>query len=75
MFLFSAELKLNYLKRPYFVTMGTFHMAIMLLFNQSEKLPFREILMNTEMPEKELMKQLQGLLETKMITTTVSRTS
>ncbi|KAL5007129.1 hypothetical protein ScPMuIL_015935 [Solemya velum] len=65
----SAELKVNHLKRPYFVTMGTFHMTIILLFNSSDSHTFREILDHTQLPDSELSKQLQCLIDTKIIVT------
>ncbi|KAJ8313728.1 hypothetical protein KUTeg_008289 [Tegillarca granosa] len=65
----SAELKFNHLKRPYFVTMGTFHMAVLLLFNNCDCLTFKDLLDNTKLPSKELSKQLESLLETKIIST------
>ncbi|XP_064647338.1 cullin-2-like [Lineus longissimus] len=64
----NAELKFAYLKKPYFVTMGTFHMAILLLYNNANTLSFQDLLINTDLPEKELIKQLQALVETKIIT-------
>lgn len=68
---FSAELKFNHLKRPYFVTMGSFQMAILLLFNNSDIQTFHDIRENTNLPEKELIKQLQTLLDTKIVSTEV----
>jgi len=65
----TAELKLNYLKKPYFISMGTFHMGMMLAFNNSVTLSFKELLENTQLPEKELSKQLQALVDTRLITT------
>lgn len=65
----SAELKFNHLKRPYFVTMGSFQMAILLLFNNSDIQTFHDIRENTNLPEKELIKQLQTLLDTKIVST------
>ena len=60
-------MKFNYTKRVYFVTMGTFHMAILLLFNNGTSLPFAEIAENTQLPEKELIKQLQALVDAKIL--------
>ncbi|XP_067649383.1 cullin-2-like [Haliotis asinina] len=66
----SVEMKFNYLKKTYFVTMGTFHMGILLLFNSGdnvEKLAFSFIQKHTTLPERELVKQLQSLIDTKII--------
>lgn len=59
------------MKRPYFVTMGSFQMAILLLFNNSDIQTFHDIRENTNLPEKELIKQLQTLLDTKIVSTEV----
>ena len=53
--------------------MGTFHMGIMLHFNNADVLSYTELLQNTTLPEKELTKQLQSLVEVRMINTEVSR--
>ena len=62
---------MTYLKKPYIVTMGTFHMAILLLFNNCETSSFKELMESTKLPDKELKKQLQSLLDTKIIVTQV----
>ena len=67
----SAELKLSYLKKPYFVTMGMFHMGILLAFNNATSLPYKDLLESTQLPDKELTKQLQALLDTKLVSTEV----
>ncbi|XP_050388623.1 cullin-2 [Patella vulgata] len=63
----TADLKLNYAKKTYFVTMGTFNMAILLMFNDVDKLSFKEIQQFTRLPEKELTKYLQSLLDIKIL--------
>jgi len=68
----SADLRIGFLKKPYVVTMGTFHMGILLPFNNSDSLLFRDLLESTKLPAKELKKQLQTLLETKLILADVS---
>lgn len=55
------------MKRPYTVTAGTFQMAIMLGFNTSLTLSFKDLLETTGLPEKELSRQVQSLLESKLI--------
>ena len=42
-------------------------MAILLLFNSSDILTFHDIRENTNLPEKELLKQLQTLIDTKIV--------
>ncbi|ELT99573.1 hypothetical protein CAPTEDRAFT_175514 [Capitella teleta] len=63
----NAELKLTYLKRPYIVTLGTFHMALLLPFNSSHSVSFRDLVDISRLPEKELLKQVQVLLDAKII--------
>ena len=46
-------------------------MAILLLFNSSDILTFHDIRENTNLPEKELLKQLQTLIDTKIVSTEV----
>ncbi|RNA16621.1 Cullin-2 [Brachionus plicatilis] len=55
--MFSEGMKLNYLKKHYSVTMGTFQMAILLGFNHSAAISLKEIQETT---------QLQSLLESKL---------
>ncbi|XP_041365909.1 cullin-2-like [Gigantopelta aegis] len=63
----SVDMKFNYTKRVYFVTMGTFHMAILLLYSNTTSLSFKEIEQHTQLPEKELVKQLQALVDAKIL--------
>jgi len=63
----NADVKVTYLKRPYFVTMGTFQMAILLCFNHSQELTVKDIQVHTQLQEKELIKQIQSLIESKLI--------
>lgn len=46
--------------------MGTFHMAILLLFNSSDSLKMSDIMEHTKLAEAELRKQIQTLTETKI---------
>lgn len=63
----NADIRFNYLKKPYSVTMGTFQMAILLGFNQATTLTIRELQEFSQLPEKELVKQVQSLLEAKLL--------
>lgn len=63
----NADIKFNYLKKHYSVTMGTFQMAILLGFNNSAALSLKDIQETTQLPEKELNRQVQSLLESKLI--------
>ncbi|KAK3587967.1 hypothetical protein CHS0354_014484 [Potamilus streckersoni] len=63
----SAELRMNYLKRPYAVTMGNFQMAVLLMFNNEEKYTVNDIVRHTQLPAKELKKQAQSLVDAKLL--------
>ncbi|XP_005109508.1 cullin-2 [Aplysia californica] len=65
----NVELKLCYLKKSYIVTMSTFQMATLLPFESSDSLQFSDIRTSTGLPDRELCKQLQTLVDTKMLTT------
>lgn len=47
--------------------MGTFQMSVLLSFNNSPSLSIKELQETTQLPEKELIKQVQSLLESKLI--------
>ena len=63
----NADIKLNYLKKHYSVTMGTFQMSVLLGFNNSTTLSIKELQETTQLPEKELIRQVQSLLESKLL--------
>uniref|UniRef100_T1JK90 Cullin family profile domain-containing protein n=1 Tax=Strigamia maritima TaxID=126957 RepID=T1JK90_STRMM len=63
----NAELKLCYLKKPYIVTMGTFQMAIMLLFETSNTLTYQELCESTHLNQEHFHKHLQSLIESKLL--------
>lgn len=64
----SAELKLCYLKKPYIVTMGTFQMAILLLFEVTDSLSYHELQESTLLNSEQFQKHLLSLVETKLLT-------
>lgn len=63
----SAELKLCYLKKPYVVTMGTFQMAILLLFESTDSVSYHELQENTQLNSEQFQKHMQSLVETKLL--------
>lgn len=63
----NVELKLCYLKKSYIVTMSTFQMATLCPFEVNNSLSFSEIQSSTNLPDKELCKQLQTLVDTKVL--------
>lgn len=63
----TGEVKVSYLKRPYIITVTTFQMAVMLLFNDKTSLPFSDIQDQTQLVEKELIRTLQSLVDVRII--------
>jgi cullin 2 len=47
--------------------MGTFQMSILLCFNDNDELTVKEIEEQTQLQQKELIKQIQSLIESKLI--------
>lgn len=70
-FLFSmcgkGEVKMNYLSKPYVAMVTTYQMAVLLAFNNSEIVSYKELQDSTQMNEKELSKTIKSLLDVKMI--------
>ncbi|KAK7110117.1 cullin-2-like [Littorina saxatilis] len=62
-----GELKFNYLKRPYIVNVASYLMGILLTFNSSPTQSFTELASATGLPERELLRHLSSLCETKII--------
>lgn len=58
---------MSHLDRPYFVTMGTYPMAILLAFNEKEKFTLNEIREITKLDMKELEKQILPLIDNKIL--------
>ena len=58
---------MTHLDRPYFVTMGTYQMAILLQFNEYPQLTVNEIEEATKINIKELEKQIVSLIEAKFL--------
>jgi len=64
----TGELKLTFLKKPYIVTCTTYQMAVLLLFNDNEKMSFKDISSQCELEDKELKRTLQSIVDVKMLT-------
>lgn len=64
---FAGEVKMNYLCKPYVAMVTTYQMAVLLAFNNSETVSYRELQDSTQMNEKELTKTIKSLLDVKMI--------
>uniref|UniRef100_A0A8C6EFE4 Cullin-2 n=1 Tax=Microcebus murinus TaxID=30608 RepID=A0A8C6EFE4_MICMU len=63
----SSEVKMNYLGKPYVAMVTTYQMAVLLAFNNSEIVSYKELQDSTQMNEKELTKTIKSLLDVKMI--------
>ncbi|XP_072811574.1 cullin-2 isoform X2 [Vicugna pacos] len=66
-YLCTGEVKMNYLGKPYVAMVTTYQMAVLLAFNNSEAVSYRELQDSTQMSEKELTKTIKSLLDVKMI--------
>jgi cullin 2 len=58
---------MTHLDRTYFVTMGTYQMAILLQFNEHEQLTLSDIEEATKLNIKELEKQIISLIDAKFL--------
>lgn len=58
---------MSHVDRSYFVTMGTYQMAMLVLFNEHEKLTLTDIEEATKLTGKELDKQISALIENKIL--------
>ena len=65
-------MKLNYLKKPYIVNMGTFQMSMLLTFNNAESQTLSDLTTATSLQEAEVVKQVQTLVDAKLLLTEVS---
>ncbi|XP_071505622.1 cullin-2-like [Diadema antillarum] len=63
----TAELKLNFLKKPYIVTATTFQMAVLLIFNGQDSVQYSELVNSALINEKELAKTVQSLVDVKFL--------
>ncbi|CAF1220958.1 unnamed protein product [Rotaria sordida] len=63
----NAEIRMTHLDRSYFVTMGTYQMAILLQFNEHQQLTINEIEEATKLNIKELEKQIISLIDAKFL--------
>ncbi|XP_065334574.1 cullin-2 [Cloeon dipterum] len=67
-YLCQCELRLNYLKKTYFITMNTYQMAILLLFSKPNTVPYSEIREALSMPDDTLSRHIASLVECKFLT-------
>lgn len=58
---------MNYLSKPYVAMVTTYQMAVLLAFNNSQTVTYKELQDGTQMNEKELQKTIKSLLDVKMV--------
>jgi len=68
----SVDLRLGYCKRPYIVTMEMHMMAVLMPFNSTDMMTLNDLCEVTQLSDKDLRKQLQLLIDSKIILTQVS---
>lgn len=56
-------------RKSYLVSMGTYHMAILHLFESTDCLTYADLQENTRLSEEQLVKHLQSLMEARLILT------
>lgn len=66
-YLCTGEVKMNYLSKPYVAMVTTYQMAVLLAFNASETVSYRDLQVSTQMNERELTKTIKSLIDVKMI--------
>ncbi|KAK2577246.1 hypothetical protein KPH14_003390 [Odynerus spinipes] len=63
----QGELKFNYLKKPYLVTVQTYQMALLLLFEHCDALPCREAAASLRLSHDQLVKHAASLVDCKIL--------
>ena len=63
----QGELKLNYLRKPYIITMQTFQMALLLMFEKANSMTCRELMDATKLNPDHFQKYIQSLVESKLL--------
>jgi len=62
-----GELKLDYLPKVYIVTMQTFQISIMLLFEDRDTINYTEIQEILQLPSEQFQKHINSLIECKLL--------
>ncbi|XP_054166315.1 cullin-2-like isoform X2 [Oppia nitens] len=63
----QCEIKFGFTKRAYSVVMGTYHMAVLLLFESTDQLTYHELQENTKLTDEQLQRHLQSLIDHKIL--------
>lgn len=67
----QAEMRLCYLRKSYLVSLGTYQMALLLPFEGADSLSVRDLQESTQLSDDQLARQLQGLLDARLLTNSV----
>jgi len=71
MIVLSVEVRLGYRKRPFIATMELHMMALLMPFNSADSMTLYDLQEITQLPDKDLMKQLQLLVDSRILLTQV----
>ncbi|XP_066597628.1 cullin-2 [Prorops nasuta] len=63
----QGELKFNYLKKPYLVTVQTYQMALLLLFEECDSVQCRDAAVSLRLSHDQLAKHAASLVESKIL--------
>ncbi|XP_046838772.1 cullin-2 [Vespa velutina] len=63
----QGELKFNYLKKPYLVTLQTYQMALLLLFEHCDSIQCKEAAASLHLSHDQLMKHAASLVDSKIL--------
>lgn len=66
----QGELKVSHSKRTYLITMSTFQMAMLLMFEKVDNLTCNELQTHTHLNDEQFVKFLQSLLDSKLLSVT-----
>ena len=63
----QGELKINFLKKPYIITMQTYQMAMLLLFENCDSMTCKDIQETLQLNNDTFQKHMQSLIESKLL--------
>merc|ERR1712241_113460 len=67
-YLSNGDIRIGYLSKSYIVNMTTFQMSLLLLFEKSDSLSYRELQETTNISPEQFPRHLQSLLDAKLLT-------
>ncbi|KAK3750420.1 hypothetical protein QZH41_016979, partial [Actinostola sp. cb2023] len=63
----NGEIKVNSFKRPLILTVSTYQMVVLLLFNEQTNISYSDIEAQTQLIDKELVRIMQSLIDVKLL--------